>query len=588
MLVEKSNIVSALEHLDSQTKLAIDTETYGLRWHHRLFSIEVASADRQYHFDRRVLGEEFDKIKLLFAKERTYYFQNAKFDLRMLRHEGIELKGRIIDLEVLVRLAKNDVMSTKLEATAKRYGMEKQDMVMEYIKEHKLYTKATSPYWDKVIEDLHFDRVPIELIAEYGAHDARITYDLCEKVMAEIDERSMPVLENEVALTPICLDMEWDGCLIDRDYTLATLEQEKRLILEAKHQFHLATGQLYDGSKGQLLEVFTKAGEFIPSTAKGNPSLNADALEGFTSPIAKVIQNIRFYEKRSSTYYSSFLDLGDYQGRLHADIRQAGTTTGRFSYRDPNLQQLSKEDDEEDFQRDNLIRRCFIPEPGHTLVSCDYAAQELRLMYAYANQWNMIDAINMGLDPHTSTSELIGSSRNIAKRYAFMLLYGSGIPKIAKTLGITEDQARLYYTRFTTRLPMVMALLNQIKHTAVSRGHVYNWMGRKLHLPGGIRANAYAVPNHLIQSSGADICKKAMVEVAPLLHKSGAKLHTQIHDALVFQWPTENLDQIEEIKQTMEGVWPVKNGMGMAVDVKYSNKSLAEKDMEKWQPTKKS
>ncbi len=584
MLVTRDGIVSALEHLDSQTKLAIDSETFGLRWHHRLFSIGVASAEKEFHFDRRVLGEEFDKIKLLFDKERTYYFQNAKYDLRMLRHEGIELKGRIIDLEVLVRLAKNDVMSTKLEATAKRYGLEKKDMVMAYIKEHKLHTKVTSPYWDKVTEDLHFDRVPIELIAEYGAHDARITYDLCEKVMAEIDERSMPVLENEIALTPICLDMEWDGCLIDREYTLATLEQEKRLILEAKHQFHLATGQLYDGTKGQLLEVFTKAGEIIPKTAKGNDSLNADALEGFTSPIAKVIQNIRFYEKRSSTYYSSFLDLCDDQGRLHADIRQAGTTTGRFSYRDPNLQQLSKEDDEEDFQRDNLIRRCFIPEPGHTLVSCDFSQQEYRLMLAYANQWDLVSKVMSGIDVHQATADMLGISRKYAKTLNFAILYGSGAEKIAWMLGISVEEAIHLKTKYMARLPMVQALIGKVKATVMSRGYVYNWFGRKLHLPGGQRNLAYAVPNHLIQGGGADICKKAMVDIAKekIPQRTGAKLTMQVHDALVFQWPTANLDMVHLAADTMKNAWPMTNGMRMDVDVKYSNKSLAEKDMEKY------
>ena len=582
MLVEKSNIVSALEHLDSQTKLAIDTETYGLRWHHRLFSIEVASADRQYHFDRRVLGEEFDKIKLLFAKERTYYFQNAKFDLRMLRHEGIELKGRIIDLEVLVRLAKNDVMSTKLEATAKRYGMEKQDMVMEYIKEHKLYTKATSPYWDKVIEDLHFDRVPIELIAEYGAHDARITYDLCEKVMAEIDERSMPVLENEVALTPICLDMEWDGCLIDRDYTLATLEQEKRLILEAKHQFHLATGQLYDGSKGQLLEVFTKAGEFIPSTAKGNPSLNADALEGFTSPIAKVIQNIRFYEKRSSTYYASFLDLSDDQGRLHTDMRQAGTTTGRFSYREPNLQNLPAEDSEEESTQTNLIRRCIIPPPGHTLASLDFKSQEYKIMLAYADQRDIIEKVNKGVDVHQATAEMVGVTRKVAKTLNFAILYGAGPEKIAGMLGIPFDDAYHLRNKYLSRLPMVKHFINKVRSTGQARGHIYNWMGRKLHLPGGIRANSYALPNHLIQSSGADICKVAMVRVWERIKNTDVRMFIQVHDSLGFYIPNGELGILSEIKEIMEEAWQEKNGIKMEVDVKVSEKSFASPDMTPW------
>ena len=578
--------MGVLDYLHQQHTLAVDAETTGVRWHDRLFSIEIATREKEFHFDKRILGSEFDKLKLLFEKPRTYYLQNAKFDMRMLHWENIVLRGTILDLEVLVRLYKNDVMSTRLKDTARLFGMEKLNIVDEYISKHKLYTKRQSPHWDKEFKDLHFDRVPVDILGQYAAHDARITFDLCEKILPLIDERSREVLDNETALIPICSIAELDGCLIDRAYTSKTLDYEKGLIKDSKDRFLLAAGKIFDGSKSQLLDVFTKAGEDIPKTAKGNPCLDAAALDSFISPLAKIVQEIRFYEKRCSTYYSSFLDLCDERGRLHADMRQAGTTTGRFSYRDPNLQQLSKEDSEEDFKRPNLIRACFIPEKDHVLVQFDYAQQEYRLLLAYANQWDLIEKIMGGMDVHQATADMVGISRKHAKTLNFAVLYGSGPDNIASMLGISVDGAVTLRNKYLARLPMVQQFIATVKLTACSRGHVYNWMGRKLHLPGGIRGNAYAVPNHLIQGGGADVCKRAMVDIAPLLSKIGARLHSQIHDALVFQWPKENLDMIPEIVEVMKNAWPIKNGMEMAVDVKWSDKSLAERDLVKWQSTK--
>lgn len=591
MMVTKENLKDVLAHLLQQSKLSCDCETSGLRMNDRLFSIELASAEEEFHFDKRILGEDFNKIKIIFDKERTWYLQNAKFDMRMLHWEGIVLRGTIVDAEVLRRLTKNDVLSTKLADTARAYGMEKLEIVDEYINEHKLYTKTQSKYWDKEYKDKHFDQVPIEILGKYATNDARITYDLCEKMLTEMDSRSRPVFENECALTKVCFDMEMHGVLIDREYADRMLQYESGLIREAQREFLLATGQVYDGSRGQLLEVFTKAGETVPKTAKGNPSLDSDALDGFTSPVAKVIQRIRYYEKRCSTYYSSFLDLCDEQGRLYPDMRQAGTTTGRFSYRDPNLQNVPKEDDPDDLIRSNIVRGCFIPEKDHVLVQFDYSQQEYRIMLAYAKQWDLIEKVMSGVDVHQATADMVGTSRKYAKTLNFAILYGSGPDKIAGMLGIPVEDAYSLRAKYFQRLPMVQAFINEVINTGRSRGHIYNWLGRKLNLPGGRRDLGYQLPNHLIQGGGADICKKAMVDIAKerIPEKTGAKMIKQVHDALIFQWPKANLDQVPMVANLMKNTWPTTNGMSMDVDIKYSDKSLAEKDMVKWQqPTKNS
>ena len=580
MLVTTGDMADALEYLDKHETLAVDTETTGLRYHDRLFSVQFATKDREYHFDKRLLGGDFQKLKILFEKPRNYYLQNAKFDMRMLHWEGCTLRGTIHDVEVLMRLVKNDVMTTRLADTAKRYGMQKLDMVDKYVTKNKLYSKVTSKHWDKTYEYKHYDQVPLDIMAEYAAHDARITYDLAEILLKELPPSSIPVYENECKLIPICFDMEMHGALIDRQYTEDMLKFESGLIHEAKREFLLATGRIYNGSKQQLLDVFSRAGEIIPKTDRGNPSLTDDILDSFKSPAAKIVQKVRHYEKRCSTYYSSFLDLCDDQGRIHADMRQAGTTTGRFSYRDPNLQNIPKEDDQEDLTKANLIRRCFVPEPGHILMSIDFSQQEYRLMLAYANEKELIEQVMGGMDLHDATARLIGISRKHAKTLNFAQLYGAGTENLADMLDISVVKAASMRNKYYCSLPKVIQLIQNVKRKALAEGYVTNWLGRRLHLPGGISNMAYAMPNHLIQGSGADVCKRAMVLLNDELKGTDIKMFMQIHDAVNFYVPKDQMHHIPKIKETMENCFPEKNGIRMKVDVMYSDRSMAEADME--------
>lgn len=583
MIVKPGDLVEVLEYLDKQEELGCDTETTGLRYHDRLFSVQFSSESRDYYFDKRILGDQFDKVRGLFARPRTWFFQNPKFDMRMLSWEGMVPTGTISDLEVLVRLDRNDVLTTRLADTARREGFEKLKIVDDYIKEHGLSSKRVSRFGGEE-KLLHFDQVPVGIMGAYAYHDTRITYDISKKIRDRLDPMSLAVYQNECKLTPICFEMEMNGALLDLEYTEKMYEYEGGLIREAQNEFLLVTGQLYNTSKKVLIEIFEKAGETIPRTAKGNPSLTDDVLEGFTSPAARILQRIRHYEKRLSTYYSSFLDLCDDKGIIHPDMRQAGTKTGRFSYRDPNLQNIPKEDDPSDLVRPNLVRRCFKPDRDHILVSMDYSQQEYRLMLAYARQQDLIDKVMTGMDLHEATAQVVRITRKQAKTLNFAILYGAGDDKLAWMLSISIQEASLLRKRYFMALPMVLHLISQVKRTVTSRGHVYNWFGRKLHLPGNLAKGAYAVPNHLIQGGGADICKKAMVDVHPEIKGAGIRMQKQVHDQLLFQVPKDQIDKLPRVKEIMESVFPEKNGMRMKVDVSWSNKSFAEADMKKGFP----
>jgi DNA polymerase-1 len=568
--------------LSTADKAALDTETTGLKEHDRPFVLVAATRDHEFYFDRRILGDSIISQFTLDLPEELI-FQNAKFDLRMMAAQGWGPGGpsvkTIRDTEVLARLVRNDHLAYNLASIAKREGFEKSGDVMSYIKDHKLKTKVYRKWKDDYEELLHFDRVPTEVIAPYALTDARITFDIYEKLLPKLDPRSEKVWANECKLTNTCYHMERRGLQINLEYTEQALNYERSLIREAKNQFLLACGKVYDNTKGQLVEVFSNAGETIPKTEKGNDSLTDDVLESFTSPIAKIVQKIRFYEKRCSTYYTSYLEMVDEHGRLHPDMRQAGTTTGRFAYREPNLQNLPKKGEEEERFS---VRGCFQPRPGYVFVAMDYSQQEYRLMLAYAKHWQLIEQVMGGMDIHQATADMVGIQRYEAKTLNFAILYGAGVDKIAQMLGCDYDTAYRLKQKYFSRLREVQVLINEVTNRGKGTGHIYNWLGRKLSV--NHRDFAYKLPNYLIQGGGADICKVAMNACFDRLLGWDCHMVLQVHDAIYFEMREQDMEHlIPSLKKIMIDSFPAREGMMMDVDVQWSRTSLAERDLIEWQ-----
>ena len=571
MIVNGNNFAEAYDYLRGAPEIALDTETNGLYEQHRPFALIASNHSRSFYFDNRILPDS--AIRKVTTEILNYVptkiFQNAKFDLKMAGKQwGLTTFGSIEDTEILGRLVRNDHLKYSLADQAKREGLYKsRDEVETFIKKNKIKKEETG-----------YSQVPLGILAPYALNDGSVTLQLKNKLLPQLDPRSFPVWEMEKLLTKVCYKMERVGAMIDRTYTQAAKEYDERLIREAKHQFHLATGTVYDNKKSTLVDIFKKAGEIIPKTEKGNDSFTDDVLESFTSPAAKLVQKIRFYEKRVSTYYDNFLALADENDVIHPDMRQAGTVTGRFAYRDPNLQNLPKDEDSvEQF----VVRGCFKPRPGYVLVAMDYKQQEYRLMLAYAKHYRLIEAVMGGADVHQAMADMVGIKRSEAKTLNFAILYGAGVGKIAAMLGISYEAAKALKDKYFARLLEVKLFINHVIRKGESRGYIYNWLGRKLFI--NHRDFAYKLPNHLIQGGGADICKTAMVGVDDLIQQFDCNMVLQVHDALYFEMKKEDMPVlIPQIKTIMVDSFPSKNGMLMAVDVKWSEKSLAERDMIEW------
>ena len=226
----------------------------------------------------------------------------------------------------------------------------------------------------------------------------------------------------------------------------------------------------------------------------------------------------------------SFLDYKGLAGRIHPELDSSGTKTGRFSCKNPNLQQLS-DDDEKTCAFP--VRRAFIPTPGSRFVSIDYRQQELRLLADLAGETRLCNNINSGMDPHDATALEVGVTRRQAKDINFGILYGMGIDSLAKKLGVSNKEAyelrRMYYGR----LPRIKIFTERVRELAERRGWVKAPSGRVFHFPD--RKKAYRAVNAIIQGGAADITKRAITLTSARLVDRKSRLLLPVHDELIFE-----------------------------------------------------
>ena len=575
----------------AEEHIGLDTETYGLRMEDKMFCLQLATAKAEYYFNfHDYIGcvptweraELLPKLEEIFGdRTKTWFIHNAKFDLHKLLNEGVLLLGTVHCTQAIARLIYNQHMSYSLSACLRRIKLAKDDAVAKYIKEHKLWTKYHVDGKKKVMKDKHFDKVPFPLMFEYGCIDVETVRQLGMYQLKKMYNDEL--YYKECRLVKTCFSMERAGVMIDKEYTEYAKEKEKGSLLQAIKEAEWESGEEYKNGPKWLRAAFDKFGQPYDINSKtGNPIFDKGALEKMQSPIAKKVQEIRRREKYIGTYYSSFLHFSDDGGVVHANIRQAGTDTGRFSYSDPNLQNVPKE---EDFSKGEVqVRKCFTPRADSYFVMIDYDQQEYRLMLDYAGEMGLIRKImDHGECVHQATADLCDITRKAAKQLNFGLLYGMGVDALAEALGIPKAEAKDVRKLYFSRLPKVRRFINNVKDTATARGYIKTWAGRRLYFPDP--EYAYKAPNHLIQGGCGDIAREAMNRLNGLLagyNKSNMVI--QVHDEIVFEINKNELDIIDSLRETMENVYVPINGMKLTCGVEHSSVSWGKQDVIEGKP----
>lgn len=516
----------------------------------------IATEVNEYYFDfqTELSYSDLNAFKDIFNNPKTLWVNHhIKFDLHFIRREGIEILGDVWCTLVMARVSRNDHMSYSLDSCGERIGVLKNTAVKEYLDSHGCFDYVTIPGKKTRIKNYHFEQVPREILMPYALQDARVAYSLYQDQMNQFNlwnrEGIKPitqVIELEKKTTKVILDMESHGILIDQDYCNRAAYFETARINQAREAFTLQTGRPFIDSAKTLTPLFKQIGFDAGTTAKGRDSFDEGVLARIDHPLAKTLLDYRNANKRLGTYFSSFIYYSRSDGRIHCNLNQGGTATGRFSSSSPNLQNLS---DEDEADTAFPIRKAFTASPGCTLLSIDYQAMEYRLMLDYAGQLDVIEEVKNGKDLHQACADLMGVNRKEAKTISFSLLYGAGIAKLAASLGVPESRAKELKNKYFSTLPKVQELIRGIINIAKRRQYVFNILGRPLHFPDSNWA--YKAPNYVIQSGCADIMRIALCGIHEILKTKKSKLLLQIHDEVIIELHEDELDLIPFIKDCM-------------------------------------
>lgn len=622
MVVSRNSFDSDLFMLKGLSVLSLDTETTGLRPYHgdALFSIIIgyASPDPQalyFNFkpyaedveERHVLGDDHLRRmqELLSMEDKRWYLTNAKFDMAMLAREGLELAGEVHCTVAQGRVEYNLHNSYSLAASLERIGLKKDDAVEVYVQEKKLYDVVKIPGRTQAKKDKHFEKVPFSLIVPYAESDAKGTYTLGCHQEASIENQAISqagvltlrdVARCEKRLTKTVFKMERLGVRIDGDYCVRAARFEADRIEKSVQEFKRHTGKDYQDSGKLFRDVFASErkkwvmGEETP-TGKINPSFSSEVLLTFEDPAAKSILTLRDAKSRLN-FYTGFLYHADSSGDVHPTFNPSGARTTRFSSAEPNLQNLTSEEDETELAQEFVVRRAFVPRPGFIFIMPDYDQMEYRMMLDIAKHmcvehrklnfmpldeslYTVANQVRDGFDVHQATADLIGFPRKIAKNINFGILYGQGVQALADAIGKTFDEAKKIRTNYFKAMPYVREMIVDLEHRAGQSQRVEDWMGGIYHFPDSDLARK--APNAVVQGGCAKVMKGAMNAVDDYLTGKKSRLVLTVHDELVLEVAEDEVGVVPQaVKELMESVYP-HHYVPLPVSLEWSRVSLADK-----------
>ena len=512
-------------------------------------------------------------LKSVCATEATKVFHNAMYDVCWLRSYGIEVKGHIIDTMVMASLVNENRMSYALNALSWEYlGERKNENIL----------KEAAKNWG-IDPKAELYKLPAMYVGEYAEKDASLTLELFKRLSTEIKKENLIEIFNlETELFPCLVDMKFKGVRVDvqkaHELKRKLTEQEKQFLLEIKKETQIDV-QIW--AARSIATVFDKLNLPYKRTEKTSaPSFTKNFLSEHKHPIVNKIAKAREINKAHTTFIDTILRY-EHKGRIHADINQirsdqGGTVTGRFSYSNPNLQQIPARNKD----LGPMIRSLFIPEEGCKWGCFDYSQQEPRLVVHFAattagikddpSVKEIIDNYsNNDIDFHKAVADMANINRIQAKTINLGLFYGMGKAKLQAELGLnTKQEAEELFNQYHDRVPFVKDLMNEVSKWASRDGEIRTLLGRGcrfnkwepaqfgMHTPMTWedamkkygenrirRAFTYKALNKLIQGSAADMTKKAMLD----LYKEGIIAHIQIHDELDLSVESE-----EKAKKTIE------------------------------------
>jgi len=577
---------SLLEFLLQQEEVSFDTETTGLdTMTARLVGLSFSYLPGEAYYvpvppDDQVATQAIvNEFCPFFEAEHILKIgQNIKYDLTILRHYQVEVKGPLFDTMLAHYLIEPD-MRHNMDVLAETYLHYEPISILDLI--------GPKGKKQKTMADIEPARVK-----DYACEDADVTLQLKHVFEPMLQELGLLKLLNEVEnpLVPVLSAIEYEGVRIDSGAMNEYSAQLQGYITELESQiFAEAGGSFNIGSPKQLGEVLFDKLDLgkgkIKKTKTGQYATGEEVLSQLApdNPIAALILEHRQLTKLRSTYVEALPQLVcELDGRVHTSFNQAVTATGRLSSTNPNLQNIPIRT-----EKGREIRKAFVPrDDQHVLLAADYSQVELRIMADFSGDETMIESFRQGLDIHTSTASKVfrvpldqvdSEMRRKAKTVNFGIIYGISAFGLAQRIGIGRKEATDIIETYFQEFPRVKQYMDESINRAREleyaetllkrRRYLRDINSRNATLRGYTERNAINAP---IQGTAADIIKKAMIDIYAWLQeeKLSTKMILQVHDELVFDAVKEEVEYITpKIKQLMTQALLLPHGVPLEVEV---------------------
>ncbi|MGA9365684.1 MAG: DNA polymerase I [Bacteroidota bacterium] len=479
--------------------------------------------------------------------------QNVKFDLLGLSQHGIAVRGISFDTMIASYVLRAD-------------GQHNLDYLAQEYLNYKMVSYGELVGTGK--EKVDIKNIPLERIADYSAQDADITLRLHDVLRSKLEHSRMLKLceEVEFPLLVVLADMESTGVALDTKF-LNMMSKELELLLDnIVLDIHKMAGEKFNINSTQQLSdiLFNRLKLPIVRKTKTGYSTDVGVLEIIRNehPIIERLLEYRQLSKLKSTYVDALPKaINPRTGRVHTSFNQTGTTTGRLSSSDPNLQNIPMHT-----ELGREIRKAFVPGTKDMLIlSADYSQIELRVMAHISQDEGLIEAFRNGEDIHATTAskvfgvkpgEVTREMRRRAKEVNFGIMYGIGPFGLSSRLDVSQAEAKDIIARYFERFPKVNQYIFDTIALARHDGYVSTVLGRRRYLPEinsrnqTVRQNAERQAiNMPIQGTAADMIKLAMIQIHGAIQRKGltSKMILQVHDELVFEVEKEELDGMKKL-----------------------------------------
>ena len=499
---------------------------------------------------------------------------DGKFDIILLAQNNLAMHG--ISHDILIAAYLLGEKSLKLKSLAfNKLGME----ILEL-----------SDLTGSGAKQVSLARSPIEQVSEVACADADVTLRLNESLTQELRSEDLWSLFNDVEmpLVPLLAEMELNGVLLDKALLMEMssslgadmLRLEKEIYNAVGHQFNINSPQ-------QLSSVLFNELKLKPASARKTQSgysTDAAILDELKDvhPVIRFVLEYRQLAKLKSTYTDALpLLVNPKTGRVHTSFNQTGTTTGRLSSSEPNLQNLPIRG-----EIGSKIRQAIVAQSGWLLLSADYSQIDLRALAHISQDEELIATFQRDEDIHTHTaSEVFGipdaevttKMRRAAKTINFGVIYGMSGYGLQQATDLTREEAELFISTYFKRYPGVKNYIDNTKRQAAALGYVQTVLGRRRYIPEINSTNRLAreaaermAINMPVQGTSADIIKIAIVNLHREMVKQGLKtmMTLQVHDELVFE---VSPDEMDVMKQLVREIMP--NAMKLTVPLKIDVKA---------------